>query len=192
MRMKDSLEPWIAVGYKIFAENGPQALKIEMLAREVGKNKSSFYHHFVDIEIFTKLLLQYHSERAKIIIEEERRCQNIDPALFNVLLKYKQELLFHRQLLIHKGLPGFKNCFDQITGEGKEAILGTWAKDIGLEGQLDAARRLLDLSLENLFFKVSPGNITPSWFTHFFRELQAMVNDLKPSETQTIERRRLK
>nr|WP_245550167.1 TetR/AcrR family transcriptional regulator [Haliscomenobacter hydrossis] len=28
-------------------------MKIEVLAKKVGISKSSFYHHFVDLEIFT-------------------------------------------------------------------------------------------------------------------------------------------
>jgi AcrR family transcriptional regulator len=38
--------PWLEVGYTIFSNEGPKALKIEALARKVGKNKSSFYHCF--------------------------------------------------------------------------------------------------------------------------------------------------
>ena len=44
--------PWLEVGYAIFSNEGPKGLKIEVLAREVGKSKSSFYHCFADLDIF--------------------------------------------------------------------------------------------------------------------------------------------
>ena len=33
---------WIMAGYTTFAERGPEALKVEQLARQVGISKSSF------------------------------------------------------------------------------------------------------------------------------------------------------
>ena len=49
----DSKEIWIKKGYEIFAISGQNGLKIEPLAKTVGKSKSSFYHHFTDLELFT-------------------------------------------------------------------------------------------------------------------------------------------
>jgi len=50
--MTESLEIWIKAGYETFALTGLSSLKIEPLAKKVGKNKSSFYHYFADIELF--------------------------------------------------------------------------------------------------------------------------------------------
>ena len=54
---KDNKLPWILCGYNIFSKEGPKGLKIEVIARQVSKNKSSFYHHFADLEVFTEILL---------------------------------------------------------------------------------------------------------------------------------------
>ena len=48
--MTDTQSLWIKTGYEAFAILGENALKIEQLARETGKSKSSFYHHFADTE----------------------------------------------------------------------------------------------------------------------------------------------
>ncbi|MEZ4687033.1 MAG: hypothetical protein R3B47_13480 [Bacteroidia bacterium] len=44
---------------------------MERLARDIGKSKSSFYHHFADLEVFTALLLNQHLEQAKVMAEKE-------------------------------------------------------------------------------------------------------------------------
>jgi len=49
--MTDSKEIWVKTGYKIFALNGQGEIKIERLAKIVGKSKSSFYHHFADLDL---------------------------------------------------------------------------------------------------------------------------------------------
>jgi AcrR family transcriptional regulator len=48
----DKKDTWIQAGYALFAEQGPSALKIEVLAKMVGISKSSFYHYFADLEVF--------------------------------------------------------------------------------------------------------------------------------------------
>ena len=60
--MADVKQPWIEIGYKTFAKLGPDGLKIEALARAVGKSKSSFYHLFATLEIFQRALLIHHLE----------------------------------------------------------------------------------------------------------------------------------
>lgn len=58
--MRKTQQPWITQGYATFAAEGPAGLKVERLAKNIGKNKSSFYHHFADLEIFTTILLKVH------------------------------------------------------------------------------------------------------------------------------------
>lgn len=59
--MNDAIKlPWVEAGYQLFAEHGPKGLKVEVIARHVKKSKSSFYHHFSDLEVFTEELLFFH------------------------------------------------------------------------------------------------------------------------------------
>ncbi len=50
--MTEKQEIWIIKGYETFALFGEKVLKIEKLAKDVGISKSSFYHHFADLDIF--------------------------------------------------------------------------------------------------------------------------------------------
>ena len=74
---KDSKEIWIKKGYEIFAISGQNGLKIEPLAKTVGKSKSSFYHHFTDLELFTDYLLKHHIKQSYLIAKKERQANNL-------------------------------------------------------------------------------------------------------------------
>jgi Flp pilus assembly CpaE family ATPase len=84
-----SKQLWIEIGYKIFSTEGPQSLKLEVIAKKGGKIKSSFYYHFTDIEIFTEQLLKHHLAQVKIMAGKEKLCKNVIPDLLNVLVEYK-------------------------------------------------------------------------------------------------------
>jgi len=75
----DNNRIWIETAYDVFAQEGPNGLKIESIARTIGKSKSSFYHHFADLELFTDVLLGYHLYRAKNIALRMQRCDRMDP-----------------------------------------------------------------------------------------------------------------
>lgn len=55
---------WIAAGFAALAEDGPEALKAETLARRLGTTKGSFYWHFKDVPDFHAGLLAAWEARA--------------------------------------------------------------------------------------------------------------------------------
>jgi AcrR family transcriptional regulator len=175
----DSKRPWILVGYQIFSREGPKGLKIEVLARQVKKSKSSFYHHFADLEIFTEMLLRYHLERAEIIAERESQCKNVIPDLLHVLLEFKQDLFFNRQLRVNRHINQFKNCFEKSSKNLGEAILGIWADTLGLTGNSKLAGLVLGLSLENFYLQITEETFTYEWLKNYVNHLQVMVKEFE-------------
>lgn len=67
-------------------------------------DKSPFYHHFADLEVFIQILLKHHLERAKMIADKERLCKNVVPDLLRLLVEVKSDLLFNRQLRINRNI----------------------------------------------------------------------------------------
>ena len=55
---------WIEAGFKALAERGPEALKAEPLARDLGTTKGSFYWHFKDVPEFHAALMEAWEARA--------------------------------------------------------------------------------------------------------------------------------
>lgn len=55
---------WLQAGFRALAEDGPQALRAERLARKIGTTKGSFYWHFSDVPTFHAEMLAYWEQRA--------------------------------------------------------------------------------------------------------------------------------
>ncbi|MEO1261159.1 MAG: TetR/AcrR family transcriptional regulator [Bacteroidota bacterium] len=170
---------WILTGYKLFAAGGPNALKVEVISRQVKKSKSSFYHLFGDLEMFTGQLLNYHLKRAKIIAEKERQCRNVVPELLHVILEMKEDLLFNRQLRIHRNNEGFKNCFEKASQEVGEAIVGIWADELNLKGNSKLAHMVLNLAIENFYLQITPETLNYEWLVNYVNDLKLMVKEFE-------------
>lgn len=181
--INDKKLPWIQAAYGLFALEGPSGLKIEVLARQVNKSKSSFYHHFADLEVFTEVLLQYHLERSLIIAERERQCKNVIPELLHLLVEIKEDLLFNRQLRVNRNIPAYKACFEKASAEVGEAILPIWANFLDLSHNPHLAQIVLNQSLENFYLQITKETLTYDWLVNYMGELQMMVKEFKKNES---------
>ncbi len=166
--------PWLLEGYVVFARQGPHALKVEQLARAVQKNKSSFYHQFVNLEIFQQALLSYHIQRVQVIVEKERASTSL-AELIDVILDHKLDLLFSRQLRVHRENPDFTACFEKTNREVGKAIIEVWAQEVGLEGNLLLSDTFLQHSLEHFYFQITEANLNRDWLNAYFQNLREMV-----------------
>jgi len=92
MDMTKAQIPWLEKGYQTFALKGPKELKIERLAKDIGKNKSSFYHLFADLNLFVGTLLDYHLIKVNEIALKEARATSMEE-LIDVLVEHKMDLL---------------------------------------------------------------------------------------------------
>lgn len=180
-RTTESAQVWLAAGYALFAAAGPHGLKVEVLARRVGKSKSSFYHHFADLECFVERLLARHHDRALVIADRERQCANVVPDLLNVLIDVKQDLLFNRQLRIHRADKNCAACFEKSSRHVVEALLPVWADMLGLSDNSGLARMVLNLSIENFYLQITDETLTYDWLLTYVDGLQVMVRGFQLS-----------
>jgi AcrR family transcriptional regulator len=168
-------QPWILIGYELFSKEGPAGLKVEVVARKVGKSKSSFYHHFADVEIFTETLLTYHLERSKAIADREKLCKKMIPDMLNLLIEVKQDLLFNRQLRVNRHIFAYKKCFESANREVEDAFLEIWSETLGLSDNTNAARKVLEQSIENFYLQITDETLTYEWLLKFVGEIRFMV-----------------
>ena len=179
----DNQKPWILAGYELFAKEGPQALKVEVISRIVQKSKSSFYHHFADLEVFTELLLSHHLQQARILADKERACERVVPDLLHILVAHKQDLLFNRQLRFNREVPAFRSCFEQVNAEVGTAIVDIWAESLGLEERSHLALLVLNLSMENFFLQITEESLNYEWLEAYIKEIRFMVSQFQNSPT---------
>lgn len=169
---------WIESGYRTFAFEGPTGLMVERLSRSVGKSKSSFYHHFADLEIFTNELLKYHLNIVKIIAQKEEIARN-ESELIGILIEHKIDFLFNRQLRIHRENKDFESCFLKSNEISKPAILPIWGRVIGLDDNHYLAKMVFMLSIENFFLQITNETLTQKWLKEYFYGIKKLVRQIK-------------
>lgn len=81
MKSHDTLTPrdWIAAGFRALTTGGPQAIKIEAIARDLHVSKGSFYWHFKDVPSFKLAMLSHWAEVATQNVISEITGGDADP-----------------------------------------------------------------------------------------------------------------
>lgn len=177
--MTDNKEIWIKTGYEAFALSGQSSLKVEPLARKVGISKSSFYHHFADLEIFMEFLLTFHLQQSKMIAYKEKHVKSIDPELIHILVDHKVDLLFNRQLRFNQQNKRYKESLiesNQIIGNEFVTI---WRKDLQLNLTQRQLESLFELALENFFLQINSDNLTYEWLLNYFSNLKRIAQNFE-------------
>lgn len=177
-------QEWIEVGYRFFAKKGPKGLKVELLAREVGKSKSSFYHYFADLEIFMQELFAYHMSRTPILYKAASACQQMDPDFIIAVLEFKEDILFHRELRIHRGLPGCNDCIEQFHHPIEQAFIQIWAEALMLEDKIFLAEAFLRLVIDNFYMRISADKMHYDWLKSYLKEITHTVLGIKKSSVE--------
>jgi len=59
-----SSEDWIKAAFRALTKGGPQAMKVEPIARELGVSKGSFYWHFAGLPALKTAMLDYWQQAA--------------------------------------------------------------------------------------------------------------------------------
>ena len=179
--MNSKEKKWIDVGYKLFAKEGPKGLKIDQMAKSLDTSRSSFYYHFADLEIFTSDLFDYHIKQSVIMCETARKCEQMDPDFFNAIIEFQEDILFHRQLRIHRHLPDYITFIEKAHFPIEQAFLEIWAKELNLEYNLSTAQILLKLVVENFYMRISEDSFNITWLSNYLQEIIEMMQGMSKS-----------
>lgn len=175
--MTGKTDIWVMKGYETFALLGEKGLVIEQLSKEVGISKSSFYHHFADLEIFIDTLLLYHLERAAIIAEKERKATRIKPDLIHILLEHKTDLLFNRQLRIKANNSNFNAILIKSTRIIGNDFIKLWANDAKISLTAMQLEGLFELAMQNFFLQINHDNLNKEWLEQYFDNLNRIAQN---------------
>jgi AcrR family transcriptional regulator len=173
----DNKETWIKTGYEIFALSGQGGLKIEPIAKKVGKSKSSFYHYFADLELFIEHLLNHHIDQSYIIADKEQRATNIDPELINILVEHRVDLLFNRQLRINQNIKTFSDSLNKSNKIVGDAFVKVWVKDLSLQLTQKQMEGIFTLALENFYLQINADNLNYKWLSAYFDNLKRITSN---------------
>lgn len=170
---------WIEVGYELFAHKGLSGLQVEPLAKLVGKNKSSFYHLFADLDNFLGDLLNHHISQVKRMCEKESQAQKFNPDIIHILVEHKMDILFNKQLRLDHHKPEFKKAL-KTTDEGMAEIYTFLLKsDLKLNLKQKGIDSFFQLALNNFFLQINADNLNAPWLAHYFEEIKAMAKSFE-------------
>lgn len=174
--MINANEVWIKVGYELFALYGVNGIVVEKIAQKVGISKSSFYHHFVDTNLFLEKLLDHHISQSYVIAHKEKAAKRIDPDLIEILVEHKTDLLFNRQLRVNKSN---KICADILLKSSYivgNSFIDLWVKDLGLKLNRVQLESLFELSLDNFYLQIGIENLNKEWLSSYFKNLTRIIS----------------
>lgn len=163
----------------MLALQGENALKIEMLAKKIGISKSSFYHHFADMQLFVEALLNYHLEQSKVIAEKEKSAKTIQPELIDILVAHKIDLLFNRQLRFNQQKNEFRETLEKSNQIIGNEFVRIWATDLQLNLSVKQLESIFELALENFFLQINPENMTFEWISNYFENLKRIAKNFE-------------
>jgi len=175
-------QPWIEAGYAVFALQGPDALKVEQLARQVGISKSSFYHHFADVPVFLERLLAHHLLRADALAAKARGCGSFDPDFIQLLVAHRSDVLFQRQLRILRDNAAFQRCFQHAHERVVEQVMPRWAEALGIPGQLAPAREMLHVVTDVFYQRLTNDNLSYPWMVDLLKEIETFIRHAMKSQ----------
>lgn len=171
-------EVWITKGYETFAENGLKGINIENISKSVGKSKSSFYHHFAELDLFIDLLLERHLQQSKFLSEEIGSCKTFDNQMINILLKYKTDILFNKNLRF-QNQEKFLRCIEKSTEIIEHNFLKIWSNYFNFKGNLAQTKVFIDLVQENFYLSITAENITSDYLKNYFFQLKNKVEKIQ-------------
>ncbi len=170
---------WIKTGYELLALQGENALKIETLAKKIGISKSSFYHHFADMQLFVEELLNHHLEQSKVIAEKEKSAKTIQPELIKILIEHKIDLLFNRQLRFNQQKNEFRETLEKSNQIIGNEFVKIWVTDLQLNLSVKQLESIFELALENFFLQINPENISFEWISDYFENLKKIAKNFE-------------
>lgn len=165
------------VGYECFAYSGQSGLKIETIAKKVGKNKSSFYHYFADLELYVDELLQYHLRQSKIIAEKEQQARSINPELIDIIVEHKTDMLFNRQLRINRNRKNLLSTLEKSNEIVGNNFVLLWVRDLDLTLTQRQLESIFELALENFYLQINADNLNHQWLSNYFDNLKKIVKN---------------
>lgn len=72
-------QDWIMAAFRALAAGGPDALRVEAIARDLGATKGSFYWHFKDLRALHQAMLEAWEQLATTDVTAAARAASADP-----------------------------------------------------------------------------------------------------------------
>ena len=170
-------EHWLKQGYEDFANEGPEKLSVNQIAKKIGVARSSFYHYFGDIDIFIDQLLEQHWGLTEEFHQAGKtHCKSLMPDLYLLLAEYPVGLRFNWQLFHHRHIPRYNYLFLKSYEAGaEEFIIDLFARHTKLDLPSPDLFNLYKTLGEAWYSRLNPHDLSAS---ELQKHSEAILEDL--------------
>ena len=167
-----TLKKWIETGYELFAEEGPEGIQVERLARILSLNKSGFYHYFGDMESYSNELIKHHYQVFDQFLSDVGGCKTVDPDYALILLKHKTTVMAQMHLVRNKSNPMFHGAHQELDDKVSRAVLNIWATHINIPNNPELVSQYFGIIRDMFYSRIT-------WQTFTYDYLHAMAEESK-------------
>lgn len=171
---------WIEIGYDLFANEGPEGVQVERMSRVLKLNKSGFYHHFGDMEVYAAELITHHQNMVELFLMDAAECKNIDPEYLGVMVKHRHTVLAHVQLVKNKTSLYYYGAHKEIDDKIGEIIIAIWSAHVGMTHDSETAFKYHGVVRDMVMARLNPENFTYDTLHQWSDEIKEIVSKATP------------
>ena len=115
--------------------------------------------------------------QSQIISKKEHDAKTIFPELVDILIEHKADVLFNRQLRIHRENKTYLNTLNKSNKIMGNAFIMLWVKDLKLQLTQKKLEAIFELALENFFLQINAENLNQVWLSNYFINLKRIAKN---------------
>jgi AcrR family transcriptional regulator len=181
-----SLKKWIETGYKLFAEEGPEGIQVERLARILNRNKSGFYHYFGDMESFSGELMKHHYKLFDQFLKDVESCTNVDPESVKVLIKHKVTVMAQMHLVRNKSNPMFYGSHQALDDNVSQAMQPIWAKHLNISNNPELVSQYFSMIRDMFYSRITWSNFTYDFLSGIAEEAKDIITRIHTEKENSV------
>lgn len=166
---------WVIAGYEEFALHGLDGIKVERLAKKLNRNKSSYYHYFLEQPFFYESLMDHHIKVCQLLKTRMSQIQNFDPDFLHVLLDFRTTILVHSQLVTYRKIELFAKYYGLVNVIVETTVVPKWSEYIGLKNNHKMAAKLFEIFRDMFYSRITPELMTEDFLRGVIVEAKSVT-----------------
>lgn len=187
MSKDNSLHVWLEASYRLFAEEGPEGIQVERLARMLQLNKSGFYHYFGDRDTHIKMLMEKHLNVAKEMAMDLEKIRQFDPEFMNFLIKYATPVMLHNQLIQHRSNKLLYQAYLSVNGVVDPLVIKLFADFIGFKDHLEFSEQYYHQVRDMFYSQISFERLNYLFLKDFLYQAREVILQAAAISSQKTE-----
>ncbi len=181
VKKSKSFNAWLRVGYELFAQDGPEGIQIERLARILDLNKSGFYHYFGNHDTYFQHLMSYHKHQAELLVAQIQTTETFMTGSIQYLSDFSTSVLVQKQLQRARHLALFAKTYAEVNNMIDTVTLPLWTDFIEMPDNPPLALLYLEFVRDAFYSRVTPDTLSSEFIFELCMQAKEISQGLKNS-----------